>query len=297
LVLGRRRIRAHESEPAVKERPPYRIDSDEKAGVAVRRVAAAQLDLALDRLRAPEDPGGEAIHDARKALKRTRALLRLSRRLLGTETFQRENHNLRDAGLVLSGVRDSQVLQDTLDKVGVELEGWPATPPADHSGHAEERSRAIAAISQTRNRLALWPLPQEGDFSALAPGFRRIYRQGRGALARAQEERGDEQWHELRKRSKDLWHASQLLEAAHPRRMGHVARRAHRLSDLMGDDHDLVVLGEHASRHLPDGSPDAERLSAAIARRRGELQQEAVELALRLYRHKPDKALRRLDLL
>src|SRR3954447_12583692 len=94
LVVGRRLIRSREAEPAVKDRPRYRIEADEKVGVAVRRVAAAQLDLALDRLQATEDPDGEAVHDARKALKRTRALLRLSRHLLGIETFQRENHNL-----------------------------------------------------------------------------------------------------------------------------------------------------------------------------------------------------------
>ena len=296
LVVGRRLIRARESEPAVKDRPSYRLDADEKVGVAVRRVAAAQLDKALRRLEAPEDHDGEAVHDARKALKRTRALLRLSRYLLGTETFQRENHNLRDAAMEISGVRDAQVLQETLDKLGIEVAGLPATAPVNHAGHAEERARAVAAIRQTRHRLALWPLPQEGDLSVLAPGFRRIYRQGRRALARAQEEGGDEQWHELRKRAKDLWHAAQLLEATHPRRMGLLAQRAHQLSDLMGDDHDLVVLAEHAARHLPEGDPDMERLRSVIARRRGELQKEAVKQARHVYRRKPQKALRRLGL-
>jgi CHAD domain-containing protein len=296
LVLGRRLIRAHDPEEAVKERPPYRIETDERVGPAVRRVAAAQLDLALECLRARSDTNEEAIHDARKALKRSRALLRLSRDLLGTETFQRENHNLRDAGLALSGVRDAQVLQETLVKLGVYLGDWPPAP-AGGSGEAKRRGEAISAISASRLRLTLWPLPQDEDLSALAPGFRRIYRQGRRALADTQREQRDAHWHELRKRSKDLWHASQLLEEAHPRRMAKLAKRAHDLSDLLGDDHDLVILAEHAGRDLPAQDPRLDRLTEAIARRRGELQSEATELAGRIYRRTPQKALRRLHLL
>jgi CHAD domain-containing protein len=296
MVAGRRLIRAHEPEPAVKKRPPYRIEPDEKVGPAVRRVAAAQLDLARDLLREPEDPAGEAVHDARKALKRTRALLRLSRHLLGTETFQRENHNLRDAGLALSGVRDAQVLRETLLKLGVDLGDWPPAPLGG-SGEAERRGEAISAISQSRLRLTLWPLPREEGLSALGPGFGRVYRQGRRALAEAREEGSDAHWHELRKRSKDLWHACQLLEAAHPRRMAKMAKRAHDLSDLLGDDHDLVVLGDHAGRDLPADDSRLDRLTEAIARRRSELQSEATDLAGRIYRRKPTKALRRLHLL
>ncbi|MFL5824368.1 MAG: CHAD domain-containing protein [Solirubrobacteraceae bacterium] len=295
LVLGRRLIRAHEPERAVKDRPPYRIQADEKVGPAVRRIAAAQLDLALGRLGdfAPMDE--EAIHDARKALKRTRALLRLSRDLLGTETFRRENHNLRDAGLALSGVRDAQVLQETLIKLDLEVGDWSAAP--GDTGGARGRRQAISAVSETRLRVTLWPLPQDGHLSALAPGYRRIYRQGRRGLARVRAEPSDPHWHELRKRAKDLWHASQLLKAAHPRRMGKMAKRAHRLSDLLGDDHDLVVLADHARRKLPAEDPRLDRLAAAITRRRSELQREALELAGHLYRRKPQKALHRLHLL
>jgi hypothetical protein len=72
--------------------------------------------------------------------------------------------------------------------------------------------------------------------------------------------------------------------------MKKLARRAHRLSDLLGDDHDLAVLLDRA-RAQPELLDDSElaALSTLVQRRQDRLRREALALGARLYRRKPRK--------
>lgn len=74
-----------------------------------------------------------------------------------------------------------------------------------------------------------------------------------------------------------------------------LGRDAHRLSDLIGEDHDLAVLEQHATRHRSQLPNDAAftALVGLIARRRRKLQRQALRRAPRLYRTKPSKLARR----
>ncbi len=63
---------------------------------------------------APVDPA-ELVHDARKAIKRMRALARLLRHELGEPEFRRVNDSLRSAAQRLAGARDAEVRLATLD--------------------------------------------------------------------------------------------------------------------------------------------------------------------------------------
>ena len=96
----------------------YRLRRGEDTADGVRRVARGQLDRAGDRLDAGTGARGDldgAVHDTRKAFKRLRALVRVSRDALGDEAYRRENTIFRDAGRKLSGTRDAAVLVQTLD--------------------------------------------------------------------------------------------------------------------------------------------------------------------------------------
>ena len=127
----------------------------------------------------------------------------------------------------------------------------------------------IAELRAARARVAAWRFHHHA-VTALAPGFERIYRRARRAYLTARKETTDENLHELRKRTKDLWHAAQILRPVAPKMMKTLADRAHRLSDLVGDDHDLAVLSRQADQR-PDWLADereAAVLQALIARRR-----------------------------
>jgi CHAD domain-containing protein len=304
-------VRDRVTERGRRKRRRYRLQPGESPRQGLGRVARGQLDLTIGLLqRRGGGPDGEAVHEARKALKRLRALLRVSRDSLGDERYRHENVILRDAGRSLSGARDARVLLDTLDDLNKRFSdeipdgAWSrlraalsAEARAASEGDHDSAGNLVSALSDARTRVASWPLPQKGGPESLAPGFERIYRRGRRALRAASAERSTENLHELRKRAKDLWHAAQLLRPASPKRMKKLGRRAHRLADLLGDDHDLAVLLDraHAQPELLDPS-ELELLAALVGRRREPLQGEAFRRAARLYRRKPRKFTHRLAL-
>jgi CHAD domain-containing protein len=286
----------------------YRLQPTDGAPDGVRRIARSQIDLARDEL-AGKGHGdiGDAVHEARKAFKRLRALLRLARDEVGDAVYRRENETFRDAGRTLSGVRDAAVLVETLDDViaryGDDLsdgtfEGLRAAL-ADEARTAHDAieddkgaiDRVLATLDAARDRVAAWPLPDDhDDVAILATGFKRIYRRGRRALRAADADTVTERLHELRKRAKDLWHAAQVVRPAAPKKLKRVGRRAHDLSDVVGEDHDLAVLLD-AARQRPHALAAGERelLVSLVGRRRAELQRSALARGRKLYARKPRK--------
>ncbi len=306
LSVTQRLLRKSSSDRALQARRRYRIALRRGTGPELRRVASGQLEIALEALNG-QPPTGEEIHEARKALKRGRALLRVSRDRLGREVFRRENRGLRDAGRALSAARDAEVLGETVESLAADTDGSlpaellhrlrKAIEPEPAPASEPDLPAAREAISDTNARVADWPLPEGAQPSALAPGLERIYRQGRRAVKRIGKNPHDEQWHELRKRSKDLWYGAQLMEESHPKRMKTLAKRARRLSQLLGDDHDLAVLSERIGEHPEHLRPDdLELINGLIDRRRRELQRQGLRLAKGLYHRRPGKFIRRLGL-
>jgi hypothetical protein len=87
------------------------------------------------------------------------------------------------------------------------------------------------------------------------------------------------------------------VRAAAPKKMRRIARRAHQLSDLIGEDHDLALLAQRANERrdrFADATAAGE-LTVLVERRRAELQRGALELARRLFRKKPRTIVRPLE--
>jgi CHAD domain-containing protein len=292
----------------------YRLQPGEGAAEGVRRIARGQIDLAVERLESADGDGlDEAIHEARKGFKRLRALVRLARDGLGDEIYRHENETFRDAGRALSGVRDARVMVDTLEdltsRYGDEIpaggfaglhDALTAEAQAAHeqvNNDAAAVRRVLVTLQAARARVESWPLPEDAGLQPLAPGFERIYRRGRRAQRAAAEEASTEALHELRKRAKDLWHAAQLMRPARPKRLKKLGRRAHQLSDLLGDDHDLAVLSDYVKHHPQcfEDRHDQAALVAVIERRRELLQGEALSLGSSLYKQSPKKFTRSLS--
>jgi len=289
----------------------FRLRDGEPVPDGVVRVACGQLDLSIERLEGHTDEDlGTAVHEARKSFKRLRATVRLARDELGDDAYRRENTAFRDAGRRLAGARDSQVLLEALDGLS---ERYPREAPwARFVGfrrtleeqHATAQRRlqdgvdvaaVLTELRRARARVPAWPLEREA-LDALAPGFKRIYRRGRGEYRRARREPGDENLHELRKRVKDLWYAARIVRPASPSRMKRLARDAHELSDLIGEEHDLAILEERVRERCDrlDDERMIGELTSLIERRRDELQQEAISLGAQLFRKKPRKVARPL---
>ncbi len=307
--IGIRRLRDGDH-PAF-DSDAYRLLEGEPVGPGLRRAILAQVDDAIAQLRgeAGTEPD-EAVHEARKDMKKIRSALRLVRDRLGDQVWRRENDHYRDVGRTLSDFRDAEILIEALDSLGERFgdparERWSGLRAqlegeirAIHEDGSIERAMAGAAgrLSAGRARTAELDLGGDG-WDLIAPGMRRSYRRGRRRLRAVEEEASVANLHDLRKRVKDLWYQLRLIADADRLMIGTLADHAHDLSDHLGDDHDLALLRDEGMGRR-DGfvEPGDQRfLGELIDRRRGELQFAAISLGERIYVRKPRKFVKRLE--
>jgi CHAD domain-containing protein len=204
-------------------------------------------------------------------------------------------------------------------------------------GEAATRAQALAELTAFRTQVAAWSLPDRPGIELARPGLRRLYEQGRRRGRRAVRKDGEmAAMHAWRKRVKELRYAAEMLEreqspvsakhgkgakrgthAGHGKRakrdrasarLHRVAKRADRLGEALGEDHDLAVLcewirteskrssGKHAraQRSEPIDRATRKALLKAIARRRKQLYRQTVREGGRLYKRSPERFLRRL---
>jgi CHAD domain-containing protein len=284
----------------------YRLRREERLGEGLTRVAAGRAAAALERLDGLDsaDPElVEAIHGARKDLKKLRAVVRLLRDELGERRYREESHRFRDAGRALSASRDAEVRLKTLAAL---IEAGAELPPAVLAWRlALERDRArakgsasgaaiaeaVSLIGAGEVAIGSWRL--HGGWPLIAPGIRRLYADGRHQMHRAATDRDPESFHRWRKRSKDLWYLLRLLAPAWPPLLEAAAEEAHHLSELLGDHHDLALLRQDLDGRRY-GAETTAALAAAIASRQDELAAEAFPLGRRLYAERPKRFRSRL---
>ena len=280
----------------------YRIEMGESLAAAFGRIAAEEIDLAAAELRRPNR--GQAVHNARKALKRLRALLRSLRVAFPKKLFRAENRRIAAAGRKISPLRDVHVQLRTLGK----LPGGagPARRPAVRRQLLRRQSafiRRIPALRKTmremldvsRQNLASWPL-RKATSANVAAGLKRIYKQGRAAFKTARQSPTPGHRHEWRKKAKSLVFGLELIGRLGAGKLSRMARQGDVLTEALGDDHDLFMVLralrlEHRSHPAGDFAPLARRISV----KRAKLQKRALKLGGKLYAEKPGAFEQRLD--
>jgi CHAD domain-containing protein len=307
--LGIRRLR--DADGQAFDSDAYRLLAGEPVAAGIKRVLTAQVDDAIAQLRGETgtDPA-EAIHEARKDMKKIRSALRLVRHEIGDDVWRRENDHYREAARTLSSFRDAEILVEALDGLA-ERFGPTARDRFDplrqqleeenraaHDDGSVPQAMAGAAAQLATGRARIELLPLEGDgWELISPGLHRTYRRGRKRLRTVEEEASVTNLHELRKRVKDLWYQLRLIRDADKHMLEPLANHAHDLSDHLGDDHDLALLHEQVERRRAVfAAPVHKRhLLQEIDQRRGELQFAAISLGERIYADKPKRFTKRLE--
>lgn len=278
----------------------YRLHLDHSARNEIRSAAVDQLESAVQALaETDEESRPEAVHTARKSVKKARALLRLARSGMPRAAYREENRALREVGRSLSAVRDADVLGETVDELGERCAGQlPARVFQDLrrdvtalAGIDDTGRRVASAATALRTRTtsaAAWPL-EDVRWSTVRDDARRAYARGREAFKAARASSDDEVMHEWRKRAKDLWYHQRLLrDVWKPVMRAHVDE-VDELSDVLGDHHDLAVLHGFLVDHraeLGSHAPLAEIAELTVARRE-ELRADALVLGSRIYAERP----------
>lgn len=288
----------------------YGFQPDESVQEAALRCAREQLDSAVRELseNIEADPV-TAVHSARKAVKKERALLRLLRGALPSDQRTAANTALRDAARGLSGARDADVMIQTVSDLAERFAGQlPESTFRAVSDKLEQMRRresdgkvtatlggeAVQELGAVLARIDDWKL-RRGGWLAIEDGLLRTYQRGYKAFTTARSRRTLENLHEWRKRVKDLWYHLRLLEpVCGPAARGQ-AKEAGRLADLLGEDHDLGVLSLTLDGLASELAVDLDALRGLIEHRRQELQTEAICAGERLYAEKPGAFARRLQ--
>jgi CHAD domain-containing protein len=292
----------------------YEIGRGESLGNAVRRVVLEQIDEADRGLRLPGPRAllDDSIHEARKCFKRIRSALRLARGALPEKKFRRENARFRELGRTLSAPRESRVAVLSIDALVSRFESV-----LKEGSFAEVRATFVE-----RHIIALWRTEADGSLAdvldrlAIArrkvgrllfssseliwlPAVLRAYEEGAGWMARAEVSRLPEDYHEWRKEAKHLRYHLRLLRPAWSGRLDAAETQLHKLTDVLGDHHDLTDL----HRRL-EGDPcvlttarrrgEASALDALVIGRRRQLENEARDLGSRIYSQGADEVAERL---
>lgn len=264
------------------------------------RLLRKEFRTALEKLdQAAEDE--EAIHEARKSVKKIRAIVRLLRKALGSD-YDAANRRLRAAAQHLSALRDVDVLTETVDGLHGHHRAVFTTTVRDAVRRGLRRRQRLAharasptmgRAKQLLRRTANW-LPRQirrvSRPSMVEAGVVQGYRRARQAMQPLSLASPASAFHAWRRRTKDHWYHMRLFR----RRHAALARRAQalgRLETLLGDDHDLEVL-RTLMIDAPERFGHAKMTAIALGcvdKSQRTLRERALTLGRRLFSTKPRK--------
>lgn len=287
----------------------YQFKRKESVSKGVQRLGAMRVAHALRCLK--ESGEAQLIHCARKDIKKMRALVRLVRQPIPKKDFQQLRTLFRGAAAKLAGPRDTYVKAETLLKLEHSFKRrLPSGPLSKVRAQLQRRYEAEMTrfkkekTAQTTSGLlrragTMFKALElrDGGWSALSAGLETAYREGRRGYRLAIQEPSSENFHEWRKRAKNLGYQVQLLHEMWPEQMEAVSKEIDTLTEYLGDDHDLAVL----RKTLLGGVKGDEKhtvldpLQRLIAERERELRTAALELGARIYEEKPKRYCGRLS--
>ncbi|GES44124.1 CHAD domain-containing protein [Rhizobium dioscoreae] len=290
----------------------YRIRPDRALDDEVHKAAAHQLGKAMAVL--TDRPQGlhEAVHDARKNIKRVRALYRLIAPV-AREFQQRENDRLRNMARTLSGVRDATALIEighylqatarsaeelhALTRVSDLLTTRRDRLAAAQTDLEDKAQAAVAICAEAREALKeiSFDCGRRDTARLFQKSWRKNVRKAMQALSECHAEAAHvESFHDLRKRSQDYWMHHMLLRDVWPAAMHAKQLEAKALVDVLGRYLDMSILADVADRepHLFDRSDDHARLLEAIIARQQTARGEALERGRWVFADKPESEAR-----
>ena len=279
----------------------------ETAKEAVPRLLKRSIKKALDKTGCN---AFDAIHNARKEIKKMRALLRLVRHDLSKKAFATGKARIGKAAKHLASARDAYIKAHTLEallqKAAVQsgLERLPKFQSHlkrqcreemrrfDREDCWSKMSRLLKKERACASRLCV---KHEG-WCAIGPGLQKSYRSARRARGVACTNPSAANLHEWRKRVKDLGYNVSLLEPIWPEQISALSRELDTLSELLGDHHDLQVLQYLVSKKLVevDFEHEGNQILPIIDAQQRELSAAACKLGAGLLNEKPTDFCNRL---
>jgi len=290
----------------------FELKVDETLPDGLHRIAKKEMEKVCECMDgSSKGSRDEMVHEARKGLKKLRALLRLVHPGIGGKLYRRENIAFRDISRPLTEVRDAKILVETLDRTARDRGARSGRLPfaktrAELLRHQREIREEVlgkkdafkgvdSAMKEALDRLGEWTDVRDA-WSSVGKGVRQVYRRGRQARTEVIKACTVDHLHEWRKQTKYLRYQLEILRPLRPTVLRPLAGRVDRLGELLGDDHDLAMLRrEVAGDPERFGGPQAiEPLLKRIDQRRKRLERQAMRLGDAIFNRAPDAFVRRL---
>jgi CHAD domain-containing protein len=267
------------------------------------------------------------VHEIRRTIKSLRATLRLTRGALNVEARKARNQALKDLAGRFSGPRDAAVVLSAFKKAYREIlngDNAESQPPwvsqlqkslasrANALIPAESYQDAVDAVRCLKGQILSFQVsddqgkPAQPGFKSewektAQEGLRKTYSQGRRLTRQiaTTPEPSDEQWHELRKRAKDLGYQLSLLKKL--KGVKPLLARLDKLGNALGDARDLCLLRDYLSKAqdktelLFPEQASFQRLLTYIDQRRQDLYQGELKAAKRVYRRGKKRFMRWME--
>lgn len=265
------------------------------------KIVRKELRATAGALTSPETTFEEVVHEARKSVKKVRAVTALLEQA-GATVPRKDRKRLKTAARALSELRDSAAIIESLDRVH---RRYPKRLPV-HSygilrralvgvqGRQEARAKeddvpaaAAGRLSKARKAVKAWTLPSL-DASDLVDVVAASYGRSRKAMTHARATGQSATFHEWRKELKTLWYQLRLARRLTPG-VAPVIADLKRLEAELGDDHNLVVLGAtlRGCRELRSMRAELRQVEHLAARMRQPLRRHALTLGRRLHARQP----------
>lgn len=287
--------------------PPLGLRRSETLENALRRVLMEQLDFVALALDSEPETLGRAVHNARRTLKKIRALLRLIASGVGGRAMAEPLTDLRDAGRSMAAVRHADVIVTVVRTTIADL-------PASHGSAslaelerilvgerqsvfaaegAASLSKAARQTDAARRVIEAWE-PSTTGFDLVRAGIHDWYARGRKAREGACGSANAEAFHAWRKRANDVRHQAQFLSPLAPEIVV-AANDLHRLTDLLGDANDLDHVEAAARLHYPAAFNGEDRAFRSLSQQRESLWSAACSVGQELFEADSDGYTSRLE--
>ena len=276
----------------------YELRRDETLADGLRRIARKQIELALDFATVEHAGKDTPVHEARKCLKKTRAVLQLVRKEMGKALFQKRDRALRKVGRNISELRDAEVRLQTVrqlqgfahrdkkyrqleEMLDYELENFAAA-------FSDWPRQAVPMLKRIRTKIESWPI-DHFNHKKLRRAVQRSYRRARKALEVAKARPSPETFHAFRSEAKQLGYELRVLRPVNPVVLDNLTGELRLLGELLGRVHDLGFLDERLRREGGHSrvAHQARQLLAVTEATGSGLQRAAAELGGRLFAQRP----------
>lgn len=275
----------------------FRVIPHQPIDEELRRVLKEEMTSAAEQLRlSAKGNGDKAIHEARKSVKKIRAVLRLLEGELGG-VYDEKSIAFRQIGRTLSELRDAGAMVETFDglrkRYANQVDGrvWTALRrillrrkrETEKTVDTETVFRSFPDDLETMaTQVDGWLQSRDTGFGMFAPGFEKAFRRGRRAMQKARKRPTPENFHEWRKRIKDHWYHVRLLTRVWGEMMEAYGGVLNDMQTWLGDDHNLFVLEQ-----IVAGEEGVQDLLSVMKRHQEQLREQTFIAGARVYQTKP----------